>query len=101
MDTPRTRPEEGAPERAEQRPIEIRDPRIAVEPSADAGTPQRVAIDRAFLDRSELRRGLTDNLRALQTAGVTVNTRVTKAFDGWNPSGLSAEEVERRNYVTN
>jgi hypothetical protein len=100
MDTPRTRPEEGAPERAEARPIEIRDPRVAVEPAADAGTPQRVAIDRAFLDRTELRRGLTDNLRTLQADAVAVNTRVTKAFDGWNPSGLSAPEVERRNFVT-
>jgi hypothetical protein len=62
-------------------------------------TPQRAAIDAAFLERRELRRGLSDNLRALRVDSDAVTDRVSRAFREWNPSGLSAEEVDRRNYV--
>ena len=62
-------------------------------------TPQRAAIDAAFADRRDLRQGLTDNLRALHAETAAATRRVTAAFDGWNPSGLSAKEAERRNFV--
>jgi hypothetical protein len=65
----------------------------------EARAPQVVAIDRAFRDRAELRQGLTDNLRALRPAADTVADRVTAAFEGWNPSGLSRAELARRNFV--
>jgi len=69
-------------------------------PSADAiPTPERAAIDAAFLARRELRRGLSDNLRALRTESADVADRVSVAFRDWNPSALTGDEVARRNFV--
>ena len=62
-------------------------------------TQQLAVVDRAFLDRAELRRGLTENLRALRTDATVVTDRVNTAFDGWNPGGLSTDELDRRNFV--
>src|SRR5262245_62261398 len=72
---------------------------VAASNGTEARAPQLVAIDCAFLDRAELRQGLPDNLRALRTAAGTVADRVAAAFDGWNPSGLSGAELDRRNFV--
>jgi hypothetical protein len=62
-------------------------------------TPQRAAIDAAFLERRELRRGLSDNLRELRTDSAAVADRISAAFRDWNPSELTGDEVARRNYV--
>ena len=80
-------------------PPEAAAPPISEASSDIVRTPQRVAIDRAFLDRAELRRGLTDNLRARRSDAAAVTDRVTAAFEGWNPSGLSEDDVIRRNLV--
>ena len=61
--------------------------------------PQRAAIDAAFLERREVRRGLSDNLRALRAESADVADRVTVAFRDWNPIGLTEVEAVRRNYV--
>jgi hypothetical protein len=62
-------------------------------------SPQRAAIDAAFVDRRDLRQGLTDNLRALRPDTEAVTSRVTTAFEAWNPSGMSADEATARNFV--
>jgi hypothetical protein len=62
-------------------------------------SPQRAAIDAAFVDRRDLRQGLTDNLRTLRPDTEAVTSRVTAAFKAWNPSGMSADEAIARNFV--
>jgi hypothetical protein len=62
-------------------------------------TLERAAIDAAFIERRELHRGLSENLRALRTDSAVVADRVNDAFRNWNPSGLIGDEVARRNYV--
>jgi hypothetical protein len=71
---------------------------IADRPAALA-SPQRAAIDAAFVDRRDLRQGLTDNLRALRPDTEAVTSRVTAAFKAWNPNGMSADEATARNFV--
>lgn len=64
-----------------------------------AASPARAAIDAAFLERAELRRGLTENLKALRTDGVVVAKRVSDAFSAWSPVSISTDTVEGRTYV--
>ena len=97
--TPPSSADGGTASVAPEAPAESVAPPIAVASADLVKTSQRVAIDRAFLDRAELRSGLTDNLRALRTDAAAVSDRVTAAFDGWNPSGLSEDDLIRRNLV--
>lgn len=62
-------------------------------------TPGRVAIDAAFLNQAELRAGLRENLGVFRIDADRVTERVQTAFGAFNPSGLSAEELTRRNHV--
>jgi hypothetical protein len=78
-------------------------PQAAAPPAEDsaqaAKTPQRVAIDAAFLNQAELRTGLRENLGPVGVDADRVTERVQTAFEAFNPSGLSAEELARRNHV--
>jgi hypothetical protein len=62
-------------------------------------TPQRIAIDAAFLNQAELRAGLRENLEASRIDADRVTERVQAAFEAFNPSGLSAEDLTSRNHV--
>jgi hypothetical protein len=62
-------------------------------------SPQRVAIDAAFLNEAELRTGLQENLGALRMDADRVSARVETAFASFHPGLLNPDELERRNHV--
>ena len=78
-------------------------PRAAAPRAEDSAqavkTPERVAIDAAFLSQAELRAGLRENLGVFRIDADRVTERVQTAFEAFDPSGLSAEELARRNHV--
>ena len=62
-------------------------------------TPARVAIEEAFLNRNDLRRGLTENLKTLHAENNKVSQRVSAAFAKFNLSPVAAKPGGRLNHV--
>ena len=59
----------------------------------------REEVDAQFRNKAGVRQALTDNLRPLHRESQDVAARVEKAFEKFNPSTLSPEELERRHHV--
>lgn len=69
-------------------------------PAAKLKPPQRAAIDASFSRDANLREALTENLKPLKAESQAIASRVQRTFEQFNPSQLSADELERRHYVT-
>jgi hypothetical protein len=72
---------------------------VSSEPVSRLNTPQRAAVDAIFRNEAGLRQAITENLTTLRPESDAVAKRVQEAFETFNPSNLSKEELARRHYV--
>ena len=61
-----------------------------------ATVPRRALVDAAFQNKAAMRVAFTENLRSARLTNDAVAARVAKAFEGFRPSALQADDSRRR-----
>jgi hypothetical protein len=80
-------------------PVGTEDGKEQAKLSEQLNAPQREAVAAQFRAEAGVRQALTENFKPLHAESQAVAARVEQAFAKFNPSTLSAEELERRHHV--